>query len=396
MRRVLCMSVVLVASGGAGCASRFDRAIDAVGRNEAIVLQGETGGRVLVSARHQGRVMTSSVGAVDSVGFVCEGELREGEVHPNFNNFGGQDRLWLGPEAGQFGIYFEPGSELRRDLWRVPKDFNEGAFQVDEKSGTRVVMNQEIAVTNYSGTKFKTRVRREVGIVPESSLTKSLGVALPAGVSYTGCTTDNTLTNIGEAAWTPEGGLLNIWVLGMFNPGARTVILIPLKEGDGPDYRDEPYFGKIPEERLKRIGSTLLFRADARAEGKIGVPPGRSSGIAGSYDFAQDLLIVVTYDVPKNKALFGNSTWEKVQSDPYGGDLFQAYNANAPGGTPPGRYAFYELESVSPSVALKPEDSVRHRQTTHCFQGDRKGLAILALALFKVDLAEVERTFFAR
>jgi hypothetical protein len=348
----------------------FDQAVAAVGKTDAIVLSGEGGSKVLVSPRYQGRVMTTKVGGVDSLGFVCLDEIAEGETHPSFNNFGGQDRFWIGPEAGQYGIYFPAGADLKRDIWKVPADFNQGPFTVVEKTGEKV------------------------GLIPARRLKEELHVDLPAGVRYAGSYSDNSMANAGDRRWDKESGLINIWILGQFAPGDHAVIIAPIKPGSGPSYRDETYFGKVPPDRLKLLGNAVLFRADAKKEGKFGVPQARTNGLAGSFDFDKDLLVVVQFDVPSEPALFGNSAWVKQQPDPYSGDLFQTYNSDAPSGKPPGRYAFYELESVSPSRELGPGESVRHRQATYCFQGDHAGLKRLAREILGVDLDEVRKAMF--
>ncbi len=114
--------------------------------------------KVLVSPAHQGRIFTMQVGSVESTGLVNLDAIRAGETSTQFNNFGGLDRFWLGPEAGQFGLYFEPGAELTRDVWRVPADFDRGPFRVVSSDASRVVMTRDIEVTNYSGTRFRVRV----------------------------------------------------------------------------------------------------------------------------------------------------------------------------------------------------------------------------------------------
>ncbi len=393
--------MVMLASGCAGSSGPADRAataafvrgVDAVGRADAIVLDAGGGTRVLVSPHFQARVMNTQVGSVGDVGWINYPEIAEGETHEGFNNFGGQDRFWLGPEAGNFGIYFAPGAEFDRKVWKVPADFDRGAYPIVERHPGRVVFERDMAVTNYAGTAFHVKVRREVGIVPAAGAAARLKTQIPAGVAYAGSYSDNTLTNTGADRWRRETGLLNIWILGQFVPGPKTVIIAPYRPGSGPAYRDEPYFGKIPGDRLKDLGSALLLRADANAEGKIGIPQARTTGLAGSFDFARNLLVVIRFDVPEAPALYGDSTWVKNQPDPYAGDLFQTYNSNR-ASSPDKRAAFYEMESVSPSRELSPGESVRHRQDTFCFQGDYAGLREIARAVLGVDLDRVRSAMF--
>ena len=401
---LLCLSFIAAAGctvsdrkadteGGKAMGMEFDRIVEAVGKDDAIVLSGEGGSKVLVSPRFQGRIMTTRVGPIESVGFVSLKTIAEGETHPNFNNFGGQDRYWLGPEAGQYGIYFPPGVDFDRKVWQVPPDFDRGPFKVVEKDAGKVKFTRDISVMNYIGTRFKARAEREVGLIPSAQLSRALGVDLPAGVNYCGSYSENKLINAGDQPWKKETGLINIWILGQFEPGEQTVIIAPFKPGDGPAYRDEPYFGKVKPDRLKVVGNAVLLRADARSEGKVGIAQKRTGGLAGSIDFQNHLLVVVRFDVPKEEAMYGNSSWVKNQPDPYSGDLFQTYNSDR-SGSPDQRYAFYELESVSPSVELDPGKGVLHRHETYCFQGDDGKLKELARKILGVDLDEVRKAMF--
>ena len=390
MKTTIPVGFLLAAGALAGCSSSFQKATDAAGKDDAVVLCGEGGSKVLVSPRLQARIMTTSVGAVGSVGWICYPEIAEGETHAGFNNFGGQDRFWIGPEAGDFGIYFAPGDEFKREIWKVPADFDKGQYKIIEKGPSKVLFARDMALTNYQGTKFQVKVEREVGLQSPVEAAKALGADLPSTMAYAGSYSDNRMTNTGAQKWKKETGLLNIWILGQFEPGPQTVIIAPFKPGDGPAYRDELYFGKVPEDRLKIQGNALLFRADARAEGKFGIPQLRTPGLAGSFDFSRNLLVVIRFDVPGEPALYGDSTWVKNQPNPYAGDLFQTYNSNQ-FGRPDRRFAFYELESVSPSVELGPGETVRHRQETFCFQGDYGVLRELARKILGVDLDEVRK-----
>ena len=36
------------------------------------------------------------------------------------NAFGGEDRLWLGPEGGQYSIFFRAGDPFDLEHWQTP------------------------------------------------------------------------------------------------------------------------------------------------------------------------------------------------------------------------------------------------------------------------------------
>ncbi len=46
----------------------------------------------------------------------------------HMNAFGGEERIWLGPEGGQFSVYFKKGTEFTFDNWFVPAAFDTGAL----------------------------------------------------------------------------------------------------------------------------------------------------------------------------------------------------------------------------------------------------------------------------
>jgi hypothetical protein len=365
----------------------------------ALVLEGARGVRVLASPGLQGRVLTLRVGGIESTGFVNERAIEAGEVDPRFNNFGGVDRFWLGPEGGQFGLYFPPRADLSRETWRVPEALDRGAFSLAEADGAGAVLTRDMKVTSYAGRSFEVSVRREIRVLAAEDLHAELGVELPEGVCHGGVSSRNRLTNAGPEPWDPAKGLIGIWILGMFDGSDATVVIAPFRPGDdgtlGPPFNDD-YFGRVSveaPERLKVLQNAVLFRADARRVGKFGISQRRTTGLAGAMDFARDLLTIVHFDVPPVLERYGNSTWVKEQREPYGGDAFQSYNSGVPGR--PGELAaeapFYELESASPVRPLRPGESLEHRHATHHFQGERGKLAAIARKLLGVDLEEVER-----
>jgi hypothetical protein len=77
---------------------------------ELIELIGPDGARVAVAPRYQGRVMTSSCNGPDgmSFGFVNRDFISAGIPNEHFNNYGGEERMWISPEGGQFSLWFKP------------------------------------------------------------------------------------------------------------------------------------------------------------------------------------------------------------------------------------------------------------------------------------------------
>src|SRR6187551_3332257 len=85
------------------------------------VLSAENGGRIAVSSQYQARVMTSAVGAgKPSLGFINRRFIEAGQTGTAFDNYGGEDRFWLGPEGGQYGLYFPASKPFSFDFWQAP------------------------------------------------------------------------------------------------------------------------------------------------------------------------------------------------------------------------------------------------------------------------------------
>ena len=177
----------------------------------------------------------------------------------------------------------------------------------------------------------------------------------------------------------------------MFRHSPATTVVIPVIQGDastlGPAVNDS-YFGEVPEGRLTVKGNHIFFKADGEYRSKIGVPPGRARGIAGSYDGVSDVLTLVQYDQPEGALDYVNSMWE-IQEKPFAGDAINAYNDGppAPGAAPLG--PFYELETSSPAIQLEAGGSVTHRHRTMHFTGSGTALETLSRQTLGVGPEEI-------
>ena len=239
------------------------------------------------------------------------------------------------------------------------------------------------------------RIDRTIELLSAAEAEKSLGQSL-GDLQMVAYRSTNRLTNTGTNDWKKDTGLLSIWLLGMYKPGARTTVAIPFESGDeaqlGPVVNDA-YFGKPPSDRLEIADGVLFFSGDGRFRSKIGLSPKRAMGIAGSWDADAGVLTIVTYSkAPASVTEYVNSMWE-LQKEPYAGDVVNSYNDGpaSPGAKPLG--PFYELESSSPALALKAGESAEHVQETYHFAGDRAALDSLAQRPLGASLAKIEAAF---
>jgi hypothetical protein len=354
----------------------------------------ESGAKVAVVPAWQGRVMTSSADGDSglSFGWINRELIASGKTQPHINARGGEDRFWLGPEGGQFSIFFAKGAPFDLEHWFTPAAIDTLPYQLVSQSMNRATFTALFALTNYSGTRFELKVNREVRLLGSTEAWTKLGVNPNASLKLVAYETDNKLTNAGRQSWRKESGLLSIWILGMFNPSPKTTIVVPIRKGPESELGAKvtsDYFGQIPSERLAVKDELIYFSGDGKFRSKIGMGPKRSKGILGSYDAESHVLTVVQFSQPAKATDYVNSLW-KLQEKPYSGDAANSYNDGppAPGAKPLG--PFYELESSSPAVELKPGKSLEHLHRTIHLTGDESELDSVARAVFGVSLAEIK------
>src|SRR5688572_25689097 len=146
---------------------------------DVIILQDASGnGKVAVSAALQGRVMTSTSDGDGglSYGWINKQAFLSGDTSEHFNVYGGEDRIWLGPEGGQFSIYFSKGKEFKLDNWYVPRIIDLEPYDVAASSRSEAVFKKDGELTNYSGTVFKIGVTRTVKVIEREEALSRLGL----------------------------------------------------------------------------------------------------------------------------------------------------------------------------------------------------------------------------
>jgi hypothetical protein len=356
--------------------------------------------QVAVVPAWQARIMTSTARGASgtSFGWVNRELIASGKQVPHINVFGGEDRFWLGPEGGQFSIFFAKGAKFDLEHWFTPAAIDTEPFEVVSKSADKALVRRAMDLTNYSGTRLQLEATREIRLLRAADALKARKLTLPAGVSAVAFESVNTIKNTGRDAWKKETGLLSIWILGMFNASPHATVVVPFKAGPestlGPIVNDT-YFGKVPADRLVVKDGVAFFRADANFRSKIGVSPKRAKDIMGSYDPDERTLTLVWFTLPAGATDYVNSMWE-IQKQPYGGDVVNSYNDGEPkpGAAQLGK--FFELESSSPALALAAGASATHLHQTVHLQGDEKTLDGIARAALGVGLEQIKTAFSSK
>ncbi|SMG42084.1 hypothetical protein SAMN03080602_03113 [Arenibacter troitsensis] len=354
-------------------------------KNLVVLDNGESS--ILISPELQGRVMTSTASGDEghSFGWINHELIKSGEIKEHFNPTGGEERFWLGPEGGQYSLFFEKDSNFELDNWYVPKELDTEAFNLVRRTEDKAYFERDMKLVNYTGTTFDLRVQRNISLLDKEDAAAILGLSIPETLKMVGFASENNLTNIGPEDWDKKTGLMSIWILSMFNSSDQATIIVPFKNGDevvlGKKVTDD-YFGKIPKERLQVGDSVLFFKADGKERGKIGISPQRALPVLGSYDAKNKVLTIAKFSLREGAADYVNSLWE-LQEFPYSGDAVNAYNDSGDLGP------FYELESSSPAMDLKANESSSHIHQTFHFVGDEDDLDELAKGILGVSIKEL-------
>ncbi|MBN1816586.1 MAG: hypothetical protein JW828_04450 [Sedimentisphaerales bacterium] len=362
---------------------------------DAFVLSDPDGqAQVAVVPAYQGRVMTSTAGGTDglSYGWINYDLVASGKFEPHINAFGGEDRFWMGPEGGQFAIFFAPGAQFIFEDWQTPVVIDTEPYELLSKTHDTAVFRKQARLRNYSGAQFDVLIKRNIHLLDARQAELALNTKVPETVKMVAYQSENSIANVGQKPWTKEEGLLSIWILGMYKPSPKTTVVIPFKAGSetelGPKVNDA-YFGKVPPERLVVRDDVLFFSGDGQMRSKIGISPFRAKPVMGSYDAANKVLTIVQYTLPEGVTDYVNSMWE-LQEKPFSGDVVNSYNDGpaSPGAKPMG--PFYELETSSPAAALQPGETMGHLHRTFHLHGPEGQLDTVSRAVLGVSLSQIK------
>ncbi|MFC0517959.1 DUF6786 family protein [Mucilaginibacter angelicae] len=396
-------SFVLLLAGLASCTMRnpqlpmkgtFGSDLDFLkAKDSVIVLRDNSGlGQVIVSPKYQAKVFTSTAEGLNgkSFGWIKYETFDLKQPDPHMNAFGGEDRLWLGPEGGQFSLFFKPGTKMEFANWHTPAAVDNESWDLISSSDKKVSMSKSTHLQNYAGTDLSIKLERDVEIMEPETIRQTLGIDEDKAVKSVGFNTVNTIINAGDKAWDKTSGAPCLWNLDMFTPSPKVVIVVPYNEKATGKVATTNYFGEIPKDRITYKNGILLFKADAKSRGKLGIPPNRAKNIAGSYDAENEVLTITVFDVDST-ASYLNQEW-KTDTAPYSGDAVNAYN-DGPLADGKQMGPFYEIESVSPAAFLKPGEKFTHKHSVFHFTGNKAALNKIALKTLGISLDDISATF---
>jgi hypothetical protein len=362
--------------------------------DSVIVLKTGENAQIIISPKYQGKVFTSTANGNNGFSFGWVNyKAFSGPEDAHMNAYGGENRLWLGPEGGRFSLFFHPGDSMVFSKWKTPAPFDTEAWTVAAQTGSSVTMQKDMQLINYYNTQLQLSVTRMIDILDANRINAATGLSLDTNVKVVGYQTTNTLTNTGKNEWTEATGMPCIWILDMMKNTPATVIVVPYRNAAGRNFKDVAttnYFGEIPPDRLKYDDNKLLFKADGKSRGKLGIKPAFAKPVLGSYDPHNKVLTIALFE-PDANAKYLNQEWNTIKPA-FSGDAVNAYN-DGPLTDGAQMGPFYEIESVSPAAFLKPGQSIVHKQAVYHFTGDEKALDIISQKLLGTSLNEITQAF---
>ncbi len=363
---------------------------------DVIILSGEDNrSGIAICPDLGGRVMTSTLSGVEGpgIGWIDHELIRSVISGKNFENFGGEDRLSLGPEGESYSLKFKAGMKVPAWKTLASPGSNAEKFELVEMDGNRVWFKKEMQLENQSGYVLTIRIDREIRLLNHQQISGILGVTV-GNLGCVGFESRNSVTNKGETSWSEKNGIVSIGILGKFRCSPATTIIIPLKrESDrpvDPEINDTSY-GKIPGTRLKLEDSVLFFLADGKERGKISISPENAKSFIGSYDEDENLLTIISLS-PGSGQMNEVNRVQGSHSEPLRGAVLNAYNDGPHEDGSPGG-AYYELGSISPPSGLDPGSILTHTHCTIHLTGDKTKLDEIVQRIFGVSLAEVYAAF---
>jgi len=352
--------------------------------------------QVIVSPKYQGKVFTSTARGLtgSSSGWINYKAMNNDSLAPHINAYGGEDRMWLGPEGGQFSIFFKPGDKMVFDNWQTPSGLDSEPWKLVSYDLLNVSMTKELQFQNFSGTKFNVSLNRRVKLLSLEDLSGSLGISPDSTIKWVGFESANSLTNAGTEKWTREKGTINIWMLAMLTPSESGVVVIPYQQGDEKELgkvATTNYFGEIPADRIKIGDGTLYFKVDGKHRSKLGLSDKRAKTFAGSYDTSRQMLTILQFTKPSTNTGYINQLWE-IQKEPFKGDVINSYN-DGPLANGSQMGPFYEMESSSPAAFLAPGESLTHTQRIFHFVGTETQLNLISGKILGVSIGQITSAF---
>src|SRR5438045_9440104 len=100
-----------------------------------------------------------------SFGWINYKLISSGKKKAQFNPVGGEERFWLGPEGGQYSIYFKKNDSFTIAHWQVPGVIDTIPYDVSMCNDSTAVFSTKAVFVNYNGTNLKISIHRAIQLL---------------------------------------------------------------------------------------------------------------------------------------------------------------------------------------------------------------------------------------
>ena len=140
---------------------------------EIILLEEEKGnGKLAISPSLQARVMTTTANGWSGKGYgwINKKHFISGDTLENINIYGGEERLWFGPEGGQYSIFFKKDAAFSLDNWYTPRLIDLEPFDLIEKTSKYAIFSKTAKLKNYADFIFSFNIKRTISVLSKNEI----------------------------------------------------------------------------------------------------------------------------------------------------------------------------------------------------------------------------------
>jgi hypothetical protein len=101
----------------------------------------------------------------------------------------------MGPEGGQYSIYFKGGDSFNIQHWQVPAVIDTQGYDIVQAGESAAVFTKKTMLTNYSGTVFNIEINRKIKLLNSNDVSAAIKSPVPASLHLVGYETENNITN---------------------------------------------------------------------------------------------------------------------------------------------------------------------------------------------------------
>ncbi len=157
-------------------------------RDSVIVLKNEAGNaQVIVSPKYRGKVFTSTADGPrgKSFGWINY-KIFDAALDTHMNGYGGRRQIMAGAEGGKYSIFFKPGTKMEFANWHTPPAIDTESWNLNSATDKKVSMSKDMSLQNYAGTLLKIKINRDIQVLENADIEKSLGINLNEKIKSVG------------------------------------------------------------------------------------------------------------------------------------------------------------------------------------------------------------------